>query len=137
MNSYAPTGAGSDSGTDPHNAGSPQSVPDTVASSTYGPSIAAPAYSPATDHSAAPDMRVVLPSVSQTYQHIAAPYSYPAVCQQPSHLGMTAHASRPWEMNNHHLLSAASTGAPSSGTCYNYLAPMTYSSLPDLSHGSS
>ncbi|KAL5364184.1 hypothetical protein BJX96DRAFT_156893 [Aspergillus floccosus] len=128
------TGAASDSGTEPPNAGSPQSVSDTAVSSTYGPSLAAPAYSPATDHSAPPDMRVVLPSVSQSYHPMAAPYSYPTVCQQPSPMGLTAPVSRSWEMNSM-LPATATSGAPNSNSCYHYLAPMPYS-LPDLSHGS-
>ncbi|KAL4887845.1 hypothetical protein BDV59DRAFT_158201 [Aspergillus ambiguus] len=119
------TGAASDSGTEPPNAGSPRSVSDTAVSSTYGPSLAAPAYSPAPDHSA---------SASQPYQSMAAPYSYPTVCQQPSQLGLTAPASRSWEMNSL-LPGTAASGVPNGHSCYNYLGPMAYS-LPDLSHGS-
>ncbi|KAF9892161.1 hypothetical protein FE257_002567 [Aspergillus nanangensis] len=131
---YTSTGAASDSGTEPQTAGSPHSVSETIASSTYGPSLAAPAYSPAPDH-AGSEMRVVLPSVSQSYQPISSSYSsYPAACQQQSQLGLTAPSSRSWEMNP--LLHSASTSAaPTNSSCYQYMAPMPYS-VPDLSHGS-
>ncbi|KAF5867020.1 hypothetical protein ETB97_006866 [Aspergillus alliaceus] len=130
---YTSNGAASDSGTEPPNAASPQSVSDTGPSTTYGHHVAAPAYSPSANHSGppmtgVPELRAVLPAVSQPYHPVAAPYSYPAVCQQQSHLGLNAPVSRTWEINP--LINAPGTsGAPT----YNYLTPLSYS-VPDPSH---
>ena len=129
-------GTGSDSGSDPQVGGSPQSLPDTLPPSSYGPSIAVPAYSPQTDHSGRPassasEFRVMLPAVSQPYASIAPSYSYPAYCQPQSQSGFAAPVSRPsWEMNS--LIGPPVSGASSNAPCYSYLAPTPYS-LPDAS----
>ncbi|KAI9044092.1 transcriptional regulator medA [Aspergillus affinis] len=131
---YTSNGAASDSGTEPLNAGSPQSVSDTAPSTTYSSAIGIPAYSPPTGHSGAPmtnpaEMRAVLPAISQSYHSMAAPYQCAPVCQQPSQIGLTAPVSRAWELN--HLVNAPpASGPPSSTSCYTYMAPMSYS-LPD------
>ncbi|EAW14173.1 transcriptional regulator medA [Aspergillus clavatus NRRL 1] len=132
---YPGNGAPSDSGTEPYNAASPQSVSDAAPPSTYCHSIATPAYSPPTD-SSGPELRAVLPAVSQPYHSMAPGYSYPAVCQQQSHVPLAAPVSRPsWELGSlaHH--PSASAGHSGNGSCYNYMAPMPYS-LPDPAHGS-
>ncbi|KAB8076634.1 hypothetical protein BDV29DRAFT_83009 [Aspergillus leporis] len=124
---YTSNGAASDSGTEPPNAASPQSVSDPGPSTTYGSHMTAPAYSPAVDHSG-PELRAVLPAVSQPYHTMTAPYPYPGVCQPQSHLGLTAPVSRSWEINP--LINGPGT---SGATSYNYLTPMSYS-VPDPSH---
>ncbi|OJJ32445.1 hypothetical protein ASPWEDRAFT_31346 [Aspergillus wentii DTO 134E9] len=131
---YASNGTGSDSGTE-HNAGSPQSMSDTAPSSTYGPSMATPAYSPHTDHSVppmngAPELRTVLPAVSQPYHSVPAPYAYPTVCQQQSLPALTASVNRAsWDLNslvNHPASAPQST--------YNYMGQVPYP-LHDQPHG--
>ncbi|PWY89536.1 hypothetical protein BO94DRAFT_463857 [Aspergillus sclerotioniger CBS 115572] len=130
---YTSNGAASDSGTEPPNAASPQSVSDTAAPSTYGTSITASTYTPP-PMTGPPELRGGLPSVSQPYPALATPYSYPPVCQQQSQIGLTAPvSSRAWELNPL-LTSAAGTGAPSGSACYNYLTPMPYS-VHDQAHG--
>ncbi|GKZ37630.1 hypothetical protein AbraIFM66950_009279 [Aspergillus brasiliensis] len=132
---YTSNGAASDSGTEPHNAASPQSVSDTAAPTHYGAGLAASAYTPP-PLTGGPEMRGGLASVNQPYSSaLASTYSYPAVCQQQSQLGLTATVnSRTWELNPL-LNSAAATGNPSSSACYNYLAPMPYS-VHGQAHGS-
>lgn len=131
---YTSNGAASDSGTEPPNAASPQSVSDTGPSTTYGAHVAAAAYSPPAHHHPAHSMtgthelRAVLPAVSQPYHPMAAPYSYPAVCQQQGDLGLSAPVSRTWEINP--LINAPGTNG---GPTYNYLTPMSYS-VQDPSH---
>lgn len=133
---YASIGTGSDSGTEPQTAGSPQSVSD-APPSTYGPSMAAPSYSPQTDHSGRPiagasDFRVMLPAVSQSYASVAPSFSYPALCQPQMQSGFPAPVSRPsWDMSS--LVAPPVSGA-SSGACYSYLAPVPFP-LPDVSQG--
>ncbi|PYH91200.1 transcriptional regulator medusa [Aspergillus ellipticus CBS 707.79] len=101
---YTTNGAASDSGTEPQNAASPQSVSDTAAPTSYGASIAPPGYPP-TPMTGASDLRGGLPTVTQAY---AMP------------------TSRAWELNSL-LPTPAVTGAPSSTPCYNYLTTMPYS----------
>lgn len=138
---YPGNRAGSDSGTEPYNAASPQSVSDAAPSSTYCHSIATPAYSPPTDSSGLPmtrgsELRAVLPAVSRPYHSMTSGFSYPAVCQQQGLLPLAAPVSRPsWDLNSHVRHPSASTAPPSNGSCYSYLAPLPYS-LPDPSHGS-
>ncbi|KAE8144457.1 hypothetical protein BDV25DRAFT_145605 [Aspergillus avenaceus] len=130
---YTSNGAASDSGTEPPNAASPQSVSDTGPSTTYGSHVSAPAYSPTAHHHGpsmhgASELRAVLPAVSQPYHSMAAPYSYPAACQQQNSLPLNAPINRTWQVNT--LINAPGTnGAPS----YNYMPPMPYS-VPDASH---
>ncbi|PTU19584.1 hypothetical protein P175DRAFT_0510821 [Aspergillus ochraceoroseus IBT 24754] len=131
---YASTGAASDSGTEPHNATSPQSVSEGTPSSNYGPNLAAPIYSPPTESAGPPmiggtELRAVLPSVSQSYSTMAAPYSYPPVCHQQNQLALTAPVPRAWELNS--LVTPPTvSGAPS----YSYMAPMSYP-VPGPPHG--
>lgn len=135
---YAGAGTGSDSGTEPPTAGSPQSVSDTAPSSTYGPSIATPAYSSHTHHSGpsiagASEFRAMLPAVSQAYASVAPSFSYPAFCQPQSQSGFPAPVSRPsWEMST--LVTPPVSGPSSDGSCYSYLAPVPFP-LPRAPHG--
>ncbi|PWY74442.1 hypothetical protein BO70DRAFT_296614 [Aspergillus heteromorphus CBS 117.55] len=119
---YTSNGAASDSGTEPQNAASPQSVSDTAAPSSYGASVAS-AYPP-TPMTGASEMRGGLPSVTQPYHSMPTPYSYPAVCQQQSQLGLPAASvnNRAWELNS--LVTPAVSAASSSNPCYNYLTTM-------------
>lgn len=133
---YAGLGTGSDSGTEPPTSASPQSVSDTAPSSSFGPSMATPAYSaqtdpPGTSIAGASDYRVILPAASQPYGTVAPSFSYPAMCQQQSQSGFPAPvSSASWEMNS--LVTPPVSGASSNGSCYSYLAPFP---LPDASHG--
>lgn len=133
---YASIGTGSDSGTEPQTAGSPQSVSDAAPSSTYGTNLTVPAYSPQTDQSGRPisdasDYRVMLPAISQSFVSVAPSFSYPALCQPQSQSGFSAPVSRPsWEMSS--LVAPALSGATSNGGCYSYIAPVPFT-LPDVS----
>ena len=132
-------GPGSDSGTDPQNAGSPQSVSDTAPS--YGPTMVTSAYSspaniPMTPMTGNSDYRTVLPAVSQPFNSMPAPYSYPpAICQQQTQYALPAPVNRnsSWDYNGF-VNNPAPVSAASSNTCYNYMAPMSYP-LTDASNG--
>ncbi|KAL5338765.1 hypothetical protein BJX70DRAFT_186010 [Aspergillus crustosus] len=119
---YPSTGPASDSGTEAHNAASPQSISEGTPLSNYHASIAAPVYSPPTE--ADGPVRTVLPAVSQPYAAMTVPYSYTTV----SHHGQLAYSApaRPWEANP---LVPPSTvgGTPSS---YHYMPPMNYAPGP-------
>ncbi|KAJ5168498.1 uncharacterized protein N7482_004092 [Penicillium canariense] len=128
MTNYASHGTGSESGTEPHGAGSPQSISDSGPVNAYGHhALPAPIYGPQTDQScasitAAPDLRSVIPSVSQPYSSVGT-YSYPAMCHPHSVHGLVAPTPRTsWELRS---LGATtpSTGA-SANTCYTYLDPV-------------
>lgn len=125
MTNYASHGTGSDSGTEPHGAGSPQSLSDAGPVSTYGHhhALPAPVYVSQPDQSgvsmaAASDLRVVMPPISQPYSAVGA-YSYPAICQPQNSHGLVASTSRTsWEM---HSLGAST---PSTTTAYGYIDPV-------------
>ncbi|KAK4860683.1 hypothetical protein LT330_004414 [Penicillium expansum] len=132
--SHASHGTGSDSGTEPHTANSPQSISDAGAGNTYT-SMPVQTYSQA-DHSAshlssAPDLRSMI-AVTQPYTSVGG-YSYPAMCHPQNAHGLAAPAPRSsWEM---HPLgpSAPHTGAPGNGGCYTYLDPVY--NMHDTAHG--
>jgi hypothetical protein len=132
--SHPSLGTGSDSGTEPHTANSPQSVSDASAGNTYTGMPVQP-YSQA-DHSAshmssAPELRSMT-AASQPYTSVGA-YSYPAMCHPQSANGLPATAPRPsWEMQSLGP-NAPHTGAPGNGACYTYLDPVY--SMHDSAHG--
>jgi len=136
VSSYGP---GSDSGTDPQNAESPQSVSDTAPS--YGPTMVTSAYSspaniPMTPMTGNSDYRTVLPAVSQPFNSMPAPFSYPpAVCQQQNQYALPTPINRTssWDYNGYVNNPAPVSAAPSN-TCYNYMAPMSYP-LTDAPNG--
>ncbi|KAJ5688700.1 hypothetical protein N7462_003092 [Penicillium macrosclerotiorum] len=125
ITNYASHGTGSDSGTEPHGAGSPQSVSDAGPVSNYTTAIHAPVYTSQPDQScasltAAPDLRSMMPAATQPYNSMGH-YSYPAMCQPQGAHGLVAPTPRAsWEM--HMGLPAPSTGVQSS-TCYAYMDP--------------
>ncbi|KAJ5467035.1 hypothetical protein N7475_004787 [Penicillium sp. IBT 31633x] len=131
---YTSHGTGSDSGTEPHGANSPQSISDTGAGNTYTsmPIQAYPQANHPTSHmSSAPDLRTIA-AVTQPYTSVGS-YSYPAICHPQSAHAMAASAPRPaWDM--HPLGNGGPhTGAPGNGACYSYLDPVY--SMPDPAHG--
>ncbi|KAL4781632.1 hypothetical protein BJX76DRAFT_11980 [Aspergillus varians] len=101
---YPSTGPASDSGTEGQVAPSPQSMSEGTPSSSYHPSIAAPVYSPPTETDG--PVRTILPSVSQPYSNMPAPYSYAGLppgsayahCPPPESLG----TQLPYYTFNHH-----------------------------------
>ncbi|KAL4879105.1 hypothetical protein BJY04DRAFT_208849 [Aspergillus karnatakaensis] len=125
---YPSTGPASDSGTDAQNAASPQSMSEGTPSSSYHPSLAAPVYSPPTE--ADGPIRTVLPTASQPYAAMAAPYSYTTV-SYPAQLAHTAPPTRAWEANSLAPPSTTGGGVPSS---YHYMPPMNYA-LPGAPQG--
>ncbi|KAJ6140983.1 hypothetical protein N7497_011876 [Penicillium chrysogenum] len=132
--SHPSLGTGSDSGTEPHTANSPQSISDAGASNTYT-GMPVQTYSQA-DHSAshmssAPELRSMT-AASQPYTSVGA-YSYPAMCHPQSANGLPATAPRAsWDMQPLGP-NAPHTGAPGNGTCYTYLDPVY--SMHDSAHG--
>ncbi|KAJ5290805.1 hypothetical protein N7478_000056 [Penicillium angulare] len=136
MTNYASHGTASDSGTEPHTAPSPHSVSDSGPTSSYATSMA-PCYSTRSDHcaslTAAPDLRSVMPAVSQPYTTMGmGTYPYPAICQPHGTHGLVAPAPRSaWDMQSlgH---PAPSTAAPH-GACYSYMEPVY--PLPDSETG--
>ncbi|KAJ5928449.1 hypothetical protein N7466_007405 [Penicillium verhagenii] len=125
---YASHGTGSDSGTEPHTAPSPHSVSDSGPVNHYAPAMSAPVYSTQPDHcaslTAAPDLRSVMPTVTQPYTTMGmAGYSYPAICQPHSTHGLVAPTPRSaWEM--HGLGAPPPSTAASAGACYTYMDPV-------------
>lgn len=72
MTTYASHGTGSDSGTEPHTAASPQSVSDSGRGNNYATSSMPPSvYASQPDH-----LRSMMPAVTQPYTTVGA-YSYP------------------------------------------------------------
>ncbi|KAL4803511.1 hypothetical protein BDV18DRAFT_42005 [Aspergillus unguis] len=123
---YPSTGPASDSGTDGQNAASPQSMSEGTPSSSYHPTMAAPAYSPPTE--ADGPVRTILPAVTQPYS-ITAPYSYTTVCHQ-GQLAPAAPVSRAWDYNS----VAAPSDVNGNNGSYSYMPPMTYA-LPGHPQG--
>lgn len=133
MTNYA-AHTGSDSGTEPH-APSPASVSDSGPTNNYATGMGAPVYSTQPDQcaslTAAPDLRSVIPSVSQPYTTMGmAGYSYPAICQPHGTHGLVAPAPRSWDM---HGLGAPPTTAAPASACYTYMEPVY--PLHDAAHG--
>ncbi|CAG8211807.1 unnamed protein product [Penicillium nalgiovense] len=132
--SHPSLGTGSDSGTEPHTANSPQSISDAGAGNTYT-AMPVQTYSQA-DHSAshmssAPDLRSMT-AASQPYTSVGA-YSYPAMCHPQSANGLPTTAPRPsWDVQPLGP-NAPHTGAPGNGACYTYLDPVY--SMHDSAHG--
>ncbi|KAF9239179.1 hypothetical protein DTO027I6_9589 [Penicillium roqueforti] len=128
--SHASHGTGSDSGTEPHTANSPQSISDSGAGHSYH-GMPVQTYSQA-DHSShlssAPNIRS-MSAVSQPYTSAGA-YSYPAMSHQNGLPPAAPRAS--WDM---HPLghNTPHTGAPGNGGCYTYLDPVY--SVHDTAHG--
>lgn len=125
ITNYTSHGTASDSSTE-HGA-SPQSVSDSGPANNYATGMGATIYSSYSDHScapfsAAPDLRSVMPAVSQPYTSVGT-YSYPAMSQPHNMHGLLTPAPRAaWDM---HGLGATttSTGA-SSHACYTYMDPV-------------
>lgn len=125
MTNYASHGTGSDSGTEPHGGASPQSLSDAGPVSTYGHhhALPAPVYVSQPDQSCAtmsatPDMRSVMPPISQPYSSVGG-YSYPAMCQpQHSHSLVAPTPRTTWEMQ--HL----GAPTPSTSAAYGYMDPV-------------
>ena len=120
---YASHGTGSDSGTEPHNAASPQSVSDSVPTSNYATGMAAPVYSSQPDQctslTAAPDLRSVMSAAGQPYTSVGA-YSYPAVCQPHNAHAVMAPAPRSaWGLQN--MGTPSHSNAAPANACYSYM----------------
>lgn len=134
MTNYASHGTGSDSGTEPHGTGSPQSLSDAGPVSTYGHhhALPAPVYVSQPDQSCTPmsaasDLRSVMPPISQPYSSVGA-YSYPAICHPQNSHGLVAPTPRTsWEMNS---LGATT---PSTSAAYGYMDPVY--PIHDGAHG--
>ncbi|CAL5868175.1 uncharacterized protein PFLUO_LOCUS2399 [Penicillium psychrofluorescens] len=133
---YTGHATGSDSGTEPHTATSPQSVSDSGL--TYTASMVVPAYSPQADQAGvqfttAPESRSVLPAAGSAYTSVGS-YSYPAICQSQSSHGMPASAPRAaWDL--HGLDNRVpTTAASTNNACYSYLDSVY--SLHDTAPGS-
>ncbi|KAJ5089792.1 hypothetical protein N7532_008476 [Penicillium argentinense] len=133
ITNYTSHGTGSDSGTEPHTAASPQSVSDSGLGN-YAHTLGAPIYTQAEHASltAAPDLRSVIPAHSQPYSSVGA-YPYPAPCQPQHANGMVTPSPRSaWDI---HGLGAAGapTTAASANACYAYMDPVY--PLHDSAHG--
>ncbi|KAJ5759569.1 hypothetical protein N7520_006725 [Penicillium odoratum] len=126
MTNYASHGTGSDSGTEAHTAPSPRSVSDTGPVNHYAPAMG-PVYTTQPDQcaplTAAPDLRAMMPSVSQPYTSMGmGGYSYPATCQPHTAHSLVAPTPRSaWEM--HGLGAPTSTASASASACYTYMDP--------------
>ncbi|KAJ5662229.1 uncharacterized protein N7477_009845 [Penicillium maclennaniae] len=124
ITNYAGHGTGSDSGTETH-APSPQSVSDHGAAHNYTTAISAPVYSTNSDQCASmtapPDVRSVMPSVSQPYTSVGT-YSYPAICQ-PHHVHAMVAPSHRVGWNMHGLGAPAPATAVAASGCYSYIDP--------------
>ncbi|KAJ5584423.1 uncharacterized protein N7459_004223 [Penicillium hispanicum] len=137
MTTYASHGTGSDSGTEPHTANSPQSVSDSGPGNNYASGIGAQIYSTQADPTgasltAAPDLRSVMPAATQPYTSVGAYSSYPAICQPQSGHGLVAPTPRAlWDLQGLGAMTPSS-GAASSG-CYSYVDPAY--PLHDATHG--
>ncbi|KAL3462857.1 hypothetical protein BJX64DRAFT_287836 [Aspergillus heterothallicus] len=123
---YPSTAPASDSGTEAMNATSPQSVSEGTPSSSYRPSMVAPAYSPPTEVDG--PVRTILPAVGQPYPTMTAPYAYTPVCH-PGQLANAVPITRSWELGS--LSAPSTTSGPSSSY---YMAPINYS-LPGPPQG--
>lgn len=128
----------SDSGGETQTAGSPQSAESTP-STTYGATVIAAAYPSQMEQtgmplSGPPELRTILNNSGQPYSSMAAPFSYPAICQPQSHHGHTAHVHRrSWDVST--LAASTPITAPSSSTSgYDGIVSMTYS-LPESANG--
>ncbi|CAI7671871.1 unnamed protein product [Penicillium pancosmium] len=134
ITNYASHGTGSDSGTEPHTAASPQSVSDSGPAHTYAHTMGAPVYTQAEHPSltAAPDLRSVMPAHSQPYSSVGG-YSYPAICQpQHTHSLVAPTPRSTWDIHGLGSAAPASTAAPAN-VCYSYMDPVY--PLHDSAHG--
>lgn len=125
ITNYASHGTGSDSGTEPHTATSPQSVSDSGPANNYAHAMGAPVYTQAEHPSltAAPELRSIIPAHTQPYTSVGA-YSYPAVCQpQHAHSLVAPTPRSAWDIHGLPAAGPPSTAAPANA-CYNFMDPV-------------
>ncbi|KAL1884566.1 hypothetical protein Plec18167_002156 [Paecilomyces lecythidis] len=120
--SYPGNSSASDSGTDVQHAGSPQSVSDSVTSSTYSTGLTSTVFSPhihqAKPSLSAPDLRVTMSPSSHPYAAMPATYTYQHNPQMPlTHMNRTS-----WDFPG-----AVGPGSNVPNTeLYTYIAPQSY-----------
>ncbi|KAL2008631.1 hypothetical protein VTN00DRAFT_6825 [Thermoascus crustaceus] len=124
-------GTASDAGTDPQHSASPQSVSDSVTSSTYGAGLTSTTFSPQVVHSkpslpgcvsGPPELRVTMPAASHPYASTSM-YSYVPTSQQ----NLTAPVSRgSWDFTGL-VNTTPGVATPSNSEGFNYMASVPYS----------